>query len=223
MKPQDGTIKFNGDDTKKLTTADMARHAGYVFQNPDRQMFRDTVAQEVAYGPEQLGFSTERIKQAVADALEVTGLTDLAAAYPLSLSKGQKQRVAIASALSMEPRLLILDEPTSGQDAQERESLMQLLAKLNDTGITILLVTHDMEILARYGRRVIVMAAGEKVFDGSVTDLFSGKYDVKAWGLTEPVAARISREMTELGINQTITVGELTDNIYKIIRGERYA
>lgn len=200
LKPLGGTIVLDGEDTARFGAAEMARQVGYVFQNPDRQIFRDTVAREIAYGPEQLGFSPEEIKLAVARAVKATGLEGLEEVYPRRLSKGQRQRVAIASALAMNPRLLILDEPTSGQDAREKLLLLDLLAELNTGGMTIILVTHDMELLGRYARRVVVMAEGRRVFDGTPAQLFTAGHDFAAWSLREPAAVRITQGLLNLGV-----------------------
>ena len=196
-KPVAGSVRLDGGDMAKATPADMARHIGYVFQNPDRQMFRDTVEREISFGPEQLGFAPTDLRQAVDRALNLTGIAHLAEAYPMTLSKGQKQRVAIASALAMSPRLLILDEPTSGQDARERQRLMELLTDLNKQGVAIVLVTHDMELVARYARRVIVMAQGAVAFDGTPQELFNGGQPLGEWGL-QTAKSTISREIENL-------------------------
>ncbi|EAX48490.1 ABC transporter related [Thermosinus carboxydivorans Nor1] len=223
LAPDSGAILVDGQDTRKATPADMARHIGYVFQNPDRQIFRETVAQEVAFGPEQLGLAPAEIKARVAEALALTGISDLANAYPAILTKGQKQRVAIASALALKPRMLILDEPTSGQDAVEREALLKLLTELCRQGLAILLITHDMEILARYVERTVVIADGRKVFDGAVTELFSGRYPVGKWGLRQPTAAAISREIAVFGGKTVVTVDELCTNLLEYARGDGHA
>ena len=206
-KPQAGQILFNGADMVSATPADMARHIGYVFQNPDRQMFRDTVEREVAYGPEQLGFSPEECRQSVEQALKLTGLTSLAQAYPMTLSKGQKQRVTIASSLAMKPQMLILDEPTSGQDARERQRLMGLLADLQQQGVTIILVTHDMELVASYPQRVVVMGEGGLVFDGEPGELFGGNHPLEKWGLT---SSRVVRGPEKEGESNGSDAGSLT-------------
>lgn len=208
LKPAAGRVLLGGRDINGYSTADMARQIGYVFQNPDRQIFRDTVAKETAYGPEQLGFSAADTAAAVDEALAATGLTELAEAYPRSLSKGQKQRLAVASALALRPRMLILDEPTSGQDAREKLALMDLLAGLNAKGVAIILVTHDMELVARYTHRAVVMAEGRKVYDGEVRELFADG-DLAAWGLREPAAAGISRRLADLGVKPAVMPDEL--------------
>jgi len=223
LKPTSGSITFRGENTKKFSPADMARYVGYVFQNPDRQIFRDTVALEVAYGPEQLGFSPAKLTLAVEKALQVTGLEAVAGAYPRALSKGQKQKVAIASALAMEPEILILDEPTSGQDSQSGSGLMELLAGLNAGGCTVLLVTHNMELLAKYASRTIIMDQGTKAYDGSTRELFSQARDIAKWGLREPATTAISRALTEYGIQVTEDPRYLAKCLVDLIGGARHA
>lgn len=221
IRPTGGRILLDEADTTKCGTAEIARHIGYVFQNPDRQIFRDTVAEEIAYGPEQLGYTNDKIREIVSQAMANTGLTDLADAYPRTLSKGQKQRVAIASALAMEPKMLILDEPTSGQDCREKLRLMELLAGLNAKGIAIILVTHDMEIMMKYSRRVVVMAAGAKVFDGDTRELFVGG-QLTQWGLREPSIVKIANGLKA----RNISLGRLPNGIsYQagLRGGERHA
>lgn len=217
-KPTKGTILYQGDNVEKYTPAKMAHHIGYVFQNPDRQIFHDTVTEEVSYGPKQLGYTSEQIESFVKESLTLTGLSHLPAAYPLTLSKGQKQRVTIASALAMQPKILILDEPTSGQDAREREQLLELLLKLNQQGTTILLVTHDMEFLSACAKRAIVMAKGHKVFDGSTSELFQDTHQLSDWGLIEPTALKISRQLASLGLKQTASIRQLGNDIVTMLR-----
>lgn len=215
-KPTNGQILWENTTMKNATPANMAQHIGYIFQNPDRQIFHDTVSEEVAYGPKQLGFAQDSINNIIQEALEATGLTPLAKAYPLSLSKGQKQRLSIAAALAMQPKMLILDEPTSGQDAHEREQILALLMKLQQSGTTILLITHDMELLARSANRAIVMQHGRMVFDGGVSELFQ-KPELKAWGLSQPSSLKISAGLAAFGIKPTSSVHELTQNILQIL------
>lgn len=222
LKPAAGTIRFAGENTSGLTPADMARNIGYVFQNPDRQIFRDTVAKEAAYGPEQLGFSPEDREQAVAWALRMTGLTELADSFPRQLSRGQKQKVAIASAIAMRPKLLILDEPTSGQDPWEARNLMELLTDLNKQGITIILVTHDMELIAQYAGRAVVLDSGHKVFDGTPAELFTGSQDIAAWGLKPPAAVALSRQLDGVNAENTDALVEQIGTVLKQ-RSEHYA
>ena len=220
-KPVSGQVLLDGKNTIQCGPAVMARAIGYVFQNPDRQIFRDTVAQEVAFGPEQMDWSDNERMQAVADALRMTGLESVAAAYPRGLTRSFRQRIAIASALALKPRLLILDEPTSGQDAEEKAQLMSLLDELNQRGIGIILVTHDMELLLAHTRRAVVLHQGEKVFDGQTEELFADDAAAKVaeWGLRVPDAAAVAGKL-EKPLGAVRTVEELADRIEGRLRGD---
>lgn len=201
-KPAAGQVLLDGKPAQDCGPAVMARSVGYVFQNPDRQIFRDTVATEVAYGPEQMDWNETERQAAVADALSMTGLTELADAYPRGLARSFRQKVAIASALALRPRLLILDEPTSGQDEEEKQQLMQLLGDLNRRGLGVILVTHDMELLLEHTRRTVVLHHGEKVFDGPTIGLFADpSRDVGVWGLRVPDAAAVAGKLTKIKIS----------------------
>ena len=201
-QPAAGQVMLDGKPAQDCGPAVMARSVGYVFQNPDRQIFRDTVATEVAYGPEQMDWNEAERQAAVADALSMTGLTELADAYPRGLARSFRQKVAIASALALRPRLLILDEPTSGQDEEEKQQLMHLLGDLNRKGLGVILVTHDMELLLEHTRRTIVLHHGEKVFDGPTVELFADPArDVGAWGLRVPDAAAVAAKLTKIKVS----------------------
>ena len=220
-KPVSGQVLLDGKNTIQCGPAVMARAIGYVFQNPDRQILRDTVAQEVAFGPEQMDWSDNERMQAVADALRMTGLESVAAAYPRGLTRSFRQRIAIASALALKPRLLILDEPTSGQDAEEKAQLMSLLDELNQQGIGIILVTHDMELLLAHTRRAVVLHQGGKVFDGLTEELFAAAAAAKVaeWGLRVPDAAAVAGKL-EKPLGAVRTVEELADRIEGQLRGD---
>lgn len=219
-KPSAGQVMLDGRPAKDGGTAVMARAVGYVFQNPDRQIFRDTVASEIAYGPEQMNWSDTERQSAVNEALAMTGLTEVAGAYPRGLARSIRQRVAIASALALRPRLLILDEPTSGQDAEEKQQLMRLLGKLNQQGIGVILVTHDMEMLLEHTRRTVVLHQGEKVYDGATLELFADPArDLGAWGLRVPDAAAIAAKLSNM--TKTIrTVDELAIYVQNRLGGK---
>ena len=219
-KPISGMVSLDGQLTKTCGPDVMARAIGYVFQNPDRQIFRDTVAQEVAFGPEQFGWNESEKQNAVDTALQMTGIENVAKEYPRGLPRSVRQRIAIASALALRPRLLILDEPTSGQDAEEKKHLMALLSDLNNQGIGIILVTHDMELLLAHTDRAVVLHQGELVFDGPTEKLFVGAgHDVAAWGLRVPdvaaVAGKLSKEM-----NPVCSMEELAEGIEQHLRSE---
>lgn len=191
--PRSGEILVDGEDIINYEPADLADKIGYVFQNPDLQILEDTVFDEVAYGPRAKKLTEETIKRQVNEALEAMGLTELQKEYPRLLSFGQKRRLGVAAALALNPRTLILDEITNGQDALEKEGMMSYLQAINeDRGITIMLISHDMDIVRRYAKRVIVLHYGKKVFDGTPRELFDGSQPVERWGLRRPTVASLA-------------------------------
>lgn len=191
-KSVSGEILYNGKVINDDDASIRSHFIGYVFQRPERQMFRPTVREEVAYGPKQLGMSEAQIQAAVDEALKATQLTDLAESYPPNLNRGEKQRVAIASAIAMHTQYIILDEPTSGQDSEDKEQLMELLSELHQKGMTILIISHDMDIFAEYCQRVIVIGNHTKAFDGTPEELFTKRDDLYDLGLSRPDAVALS-------------------------------
>lgn len=203
-KPRQGRILYKNQDITQMPPAQRGQFIGYVFQQPDRQMFRNRVFDEVAFGPQSLGHSPEQVEQEVLTALEVTGISHLQDEYPPALRRGEKQKVAIASALAMQSHILILDEPTSGQDGTETKALMDLLQKLNQEGLTILLITHDMDIMAAYCDRCIVIGQGTKAFDGTTEELFTETRDLAQWGLAKPACVALAEAVPGLGYCKTM-------------------
>ena len=190
--PRSGVVLVDGNNIEKCEPADLADKIGYVFQNPDLQILEDTVFDEVAYGLKNKELSPENIKHQVEVALDAMGLSDLTDIYPRSLSFGQKRRLGVAAALALNPRTLILDEITNGQDEQEKEMMMEYLKKLNkEKHITIILITHDMEIARKFTKRSLVLHDGDLVYDGPTEELFDGVKDLKPWGLTQPPLAKL--------------------------------
>ncbi len=191
--PRSGQILVDGEDIVKREPADLAGKIGYVFQNPDLQILEDTVFDEVAYGPRAKKLTDETIRRQVEEALAAMGLTELKNEYPRLLSFGQKRRLGVAAALALNPRTLILDEITNGQDALEKDGMMKYLRAINEKrGITIVLISHDMDIVRRFAKRAIVLHHGRIVFDGAPRELFNGSYPLKRWGLRQPTVASLA-------------------------------
>ena len=191
--PRSGEILVDGEDIVKCEPADLADKIGYVFQNPDLQILEDTVFDEVAYGPRAKKLTEETITRQVNEALAAMGLTELKNEYPRLLSFGQKRRLGVAAALALNPRTLILNEITNGQDALEKEGMMNYLKAINEKrGITIVLISHDMDIVRRYAKRALVLHYGKKVFDGTPRELFDGSQPVERWGLRRPTVASLA-------------------------------
>ena len=164
LKPTEGNVKVDG-------------RIGMVFQNPDHQLFCKTVYEECAFGLRRMGLAEEEIKEAVADILKVVGLSGLENVEPFFLTKDKRQRLAIAATLATQPEIIIVDEPTTGQDVRQTRDIMDLLRRLNEKGKTILIVTHDMKVVAKYAGRTIVMKDGRIIADGETRDIFS-RFDV---------------------------------------------
>jgi energy-coupling factor transporter ATP-binding protein EcfA2 len=172
LAPESGTITIAGRDRSTLTPAETAHEAGYVFQNPDHQIFAATVADEVAFGPRNFGLDNDEIARRSEEVLLAVNLTAERDRDPFLLSKGERQRLAVASVLALRPRLLILDEPTTGLDYREQRRMMTLVGDLNRAGIAIVMITHTPWLVAEYARRVVLMRKGKLMFDGGVREFF---------------------------------------------------
>ena len=190
IRATDGHIYFNGEDIydKDYDMKKLRSKVGLVFQYPEHQLFEIDVFSDVCFGPKNLGLDKKEVELRAYDALKKVGLPDeLFYQSPFELSGGQKRRVAIAGVLAMKPEVLILDEPTAGLDPKGRDEILQQIKKLQtETGLTILLVSHSMEDIAKYVERMIVMNKGEKAFDGVPREVFSHYKELEAMGLAAP-------------------------------------
>ncbi|MCK4809283.1 MAG: energy-coupling factor ABC transporter ATP-binding protein, partial [Candidatus Aenigmarchaeota archaeon] len=168
LKPMRGDIIVDGKNTKDEKVSSLSKIVGYAFQNPELQFFEDTLTEEISFGPKNLGLDSAEIKSRAENILKYTGLDKFKDKDPFSLSMGQKRRLSIASILSMEPKVIVIDEPSTGLDIKTTDFLMKLVKKLNSLGHTIIMITHDMELVSDYAERVIVMKNGEIIGDGSI-------------------------------------------------------
>lgn len=205
LKGAEGQVLINGVDylTKKADKKQLRRTVGVVFQYPEYQLFEETVEKDVAYGPRKMGVPESEIVNRVRVALEHVGIDyDLYKdKSPFSLSGGQKRKVAIAGVLAMEPSILIMDEPIAGLDPMGRESFMQLTRSLNEVGITILMISHNMDNLAEYAGRVLVMNKGELVLNGTPAEVFAEEELLLSAGLDLPEAGKLARLLRERGMD----------------------
>lgn len=166
FKPTKGEVLVDGVNTKTTSVAKLARNVGFVFQNPDNQLFCETVEEEVAFALKNFGFKEATLKKRVTWALNLLGLTEYRKTSPFMLSGGERKRVALASVLAWNPKVVVLDEPTIGQDHEQKEKLRQFIIQLNTQGKTVVVVTHDVEFVAECNPRVILMSQGKVVADG---------------------------------------------------------
>lgn len=211
LKPARGRVLVDGFDTRQVDSSDMAPKVGYVFQNPDYQLFCDSVRDEVAFGPRQVGLARDKVEASVLGALEVVRLKEYMDRHPHMLSRGQRLRVAVASVLSMRPKVLVLDEPMMGQDYLEFKSLMSYLKSLNEQGVAVIVITHDLNAILGYSTRLVVLDDGEIVADGPTKEVLE-RDDVFCSGgsLERPTIACLSKM---LGAPMALSVDELFEGI----------
>jgi energy-coupling factor transporter ATP-binding protein EcfA2 len=191
-----GHVRFLGQDlASRRVRRFLARSVGYVFQNPDHQLFCRKVSDEVGYGLKNLGLPAVQRREKVAATLKAVNLEEYADEDPLFLSKGQRQRLAVAAVLAMGPDVLIVDEPTTGQDARSIAGIMSLLCELQQQGKTILVITHDMTLVAEYCQRVVAFRDGRVAFMGTPVTLFQDQEALQRTGLRPPAAAALSLRM----------------------------
>ena len=211
LKPTKGKVYIDGKDSKKSHIADLAGTVGYTFQNPDCQLFCKTVKDEVAFGPKQLGLTPEETDSRVDDLLRLMHAEQLQDRDPHTLSRGQKIGIAIASVLSMRPKVLILDEPTLGQDFARIKSLAAILRSMNQQGLAVVVITHDINVAAEYACRVILMDQGKIVADGDPHSILSDEDLLMSANLEVPTAVHLSRL---LGLQPEIMLGEINKALW---------
>ena len=188
-----GEVLFRGRPVPDYSMGEIGREVGYVFQNPDHQIFADTVREEVAFGPENFGLEGEELAARVDRALETVELDGLDDEDPFSFSKGQRQRVALAGILATDPEVIVFDEPTTGLDATQQRRFMDLVAKLNrEEGVTVVMVTHDMGTVARYAPRTVVMRDGAVAEDLPTRELFGDEEALTEYDLVAPHPAEVA-------------------------------
>ena len=203
-KPSSGTIYYNDEDIQAdgYERRKLRQKVGLVFQYPEHQLFEVSVIKDVEFGPRNLGLSNLDVEKRSFDALKQVGLSDdLLDVAPFALSGGQKRRVAIAGVLAMQPEVLILDEPTAGLDPAGRTEILELLKKLHEeNNITVILVSHSMDDVARYAGRILVMNQGELVLDGEPQKVFQYRDELRKIGLDVPQSTNILYELRDRGM-----------------------
>ncbi|SFT64328.1 energy-coupling factor transport system ATP-binding protein [Selenomonas sp. GACV-9] len=207
LLPTEGRCLIDGLDTRKEQELwQIRQHIGMVFQNPDNQLIAAVVEDDVAFGPENLGVEPQEIRQRVRDALAAVNMAKFRTYAPHLLSGGQKQRIAIAGALAMHTRCLVLDEPTAMLDPQGREEVMRTVQRLHDEqGITIVYITHFMEEAAQ-ADRLIVMDNGKVAAEGTPHELFADVGEMKKRGLDVPVAAEVGWRLRQQGVKLPVDI-----------------
>jgi energy-coupling factor transport system ATP-binding protein len=221
LKPTKGKVLVDEIETTKVSVATLARKVGFVFQNPDHQLFSETVEEEIAFALKNFGFKETIIKRRVQWALNLLGLTQYRKTSPFMLSGGERKRVALASVLAWNPKILILDEPTIGQDYQQKEKLRQFILQMKTQRKTIIIVTHDVEFVAECNPRVLLMREGKIVADGEAKDILTNEEVLIQASIVPPQIAQIFMQMPNLGLPKNIIdVYEAREILLKILENE---
>lgn len=223
LKPTSGSIFYHGEDIydRDYSLKKLRSKIGLVFQYPEHQLFESSVIEDVKFGPKNIGMDALEIDLHAYEALKQVGIgEDLLDSSPLELSGGQKRRVAIAGVLAMEPEVLVLDEPTAGLDPQGRDEILDLVAGLHrERKITVILVSHSMEDMAKYVERLIVMNQGTVQYDGTPMEVFSHYKELEMIGLSAPQVTYVMEGLAKRGIplpSSAITVQEAVDSIMAV-------
>lgn len=226
LKPSSGSIVVDEVDitSKKVNLSDVRKKVGLVFQYPEYQLFEETIEKDIEFGPKNLGLSDEEIKSRVKKSMKMVGLEyeEYKDKSPFEISGGQKRRVAIAGVVAMEPKVLILDEPTAGLDPKGRDEILGQIKKLHDEyGMTIILVSHSMEDVAKIANRVIVMNKGKVILDGTPANVFKEVETLEKVGLAVPQVTYLIRALREKGFQvsqEVFTVEQARKALLKVFK-----
>ncbi|MBK6793307.1 MAG: ABC transporter ATP-binding protein [Anaerolineales bacterium] len=205
LKPTTGSVSIGDWETTKHSTAKLASRVGYVFQNPDEQLFSRDVLTEVSFGPKNLGYAKEKIDELVKRALSLTELNDKTETNPYDLSPTWRKMVALASIIAMDTPIIIFDEPTTGQDAVNVGRIAHVIAELKKEGKTVITITHDIDFCAENFERVIALAKGQVLLDGAAREVL-GQEEILAQTYVDP--PQLTRLGKRLGLKETVTKQE---------------
>ena len=211
LKPDQGRVSIGDWDTSDHTVAELARRVGYVFQNPDEQLFERSVRREVAFGPRNLGRSEAEIEESVRRALARVDLEAQADTHPYDLHASQRKLVALAATLALDTSILILDEPTTGQDAQGVRRVQSILSELKQEGRTLVAISHDVDFCVENFERVVLMSEGRVLADGDAAEVLSQKELLSEAAVEAPQLLRLADVLQLPGSPRT--VGEFVDHL----------
>ena len=211
LKPRQGEVLFKGESIRKLSVGEIARRVGLVLQNPDYQLFTASCRDEIRFGLRNVGVPAEEIEQKVEETLRMVGLSEEAELFPFRLSFGDRRKLAVAATMALGPEVLIMDEPTTAQDHRGRYQLAELARRFHEEKQgTVLMITHDVDLIARYAHRLIVLFAGQVLLDGPTAEVFTKIEELKKSFVVPPVAAQLAAELAPLGVpSHVMTLEEL--------------
>ena len=222
-EPDEGQVFIDGEELKydKKSLLKFRQKVGIVFQNPDDQIFAPTVEDDVAFGPLNLGLPMEEVQDRVEEALARVGMSGFEKTAPHHLSGGQKKRVAIAGILAMKPEVMVLDEPTAGLDPQGVVNLQKLLRNLNDEGITIIISTHEVDLVPNYAQRVFVLVDGLLIAEGTPREIFAQPEILEQANLKVPIVTELFQGLENEGYDMNgdypLTIDEAKDKFLELL------
>lgn len=219
LKPTNpqGRVMVDGLDVRTAPLRELIRHINYVFQNPDDQLFQETAELEIEYGLKQLGIPAEERRRRLDWALDLFGVHDYAQHAPKSLRRGLRTRIAIAAVVAMQPAVLVVDEPTTGLDRRESLEIMQTLQGLADSGVTVIFITHEMDLVAQFAQRVLVMHAGKILSQGAPAQVFADLPTLQQASLSQPDIYRLASRLGWKDLSTLRTPADLADRIAKLM------
>ena len=201
LRPKKGEVLFRGSNVAKLSIGEIARRVGLVLQNPDYQLFTPSCREEVAFGLKNMKIPKDEIAARVEEALRLVGLTEQADLFPFRLSFGDRRKLAVAATIALEPEVLIMDEPTTAQDHRGRYQLADLAKRFHEERQgTVLMVTHDVDLIARYAQRLIVLHSGRILLDGPTAEVFAHVEELRQSFVVPPIATQLAAELAPLGV-----------------------
>ena len=201
LQPKKGEVLFRGESIRKLSVGEMARRVGLVLQNPDYQLFTASCRDEVRFGLRNVGVPPEEMEQRVEEALRLVDLSEEADLFPFRLSFGDRRKLAVAATMALDPEVLIMDEPTTAQDHRGRYQLAELARRFHEERQgTVLMITHDVDLIARYAHRLIVLYQGQVLLDGPTAEVFTQVEELRKSFVVPPVAAQLAAELAPLGV-----------------------
>lgn len=221
LKATRGEVFVDGVNTRKASVAELSKNVGLVFQNPDHQLFCETVEEEVAFGLRNFGFNEEAIQGRIDWSLSFLDLVRYRKTSPFMLSGGERKRVALAAVLAWDPKILVLDEPTIGQDYLQKEKLRQFIVQLNGQGRTVITVTHDVEFVADCNPRTIIMSNGQIIGDAPAGEIFADNDVLSKASILPPQIAQLFTQLTDLGLPKDVIDVYEAKELIKNLMGKR--
>lgn len=219
LQPTSGTVHIEDLDTRDHTVAQLAARVGYVFQNPDQQLFRTSVKNEIAFGPKNLGYSPDKVQTLVENAIHLTDLIDFVDHNPYDLSPSWRKMVALASVIAMDTPILVIDEPTTGQDALSVAHIARIVGELHARGKTLITISHDIDFCAENFDRIIALSQGEVLLDGPVLEILAQDELLRTTYVDPPQLTRLGKG---LGLPRTVRDQDDFLMVYRQMRDETH-